>query len=119
MSSILIFVIAILVMVVAIARWKIHPFIAIIAAALFLAMVLGVPLKTIPDVIGKGFSSIFTGICLVIIFGTIIGTVLEKTSAALSMAKAVDRVVRQQIFIFSNFTVPSSHYYGYVVLYFA
>lgn len=93
MSSIFIFVIAILIMVVAIARWKIHPFLAIIATALLLAVVLGVPLKSIPDVIGKGFSSIFTGIGLVIIFGTIIGTVLEKTDAALSMARAVERVV--------------------------
>ena len=80
-------------MVVAIARWKIHPFLAIIATALLLAVVLGVPLKSIPDVIGKGFSSIFTGIGLVIIFGTIIGTVLEKTGAALSMARGVERVV--------------------------
>lgn len=93
MSTIVIFIIAILIMVVAIARWKIHPFLAIIATALLLAVVLGVPLKTIPDVIGKGFSSIFTGIGLVIIFGTIIGTVLEKTGGALSMARGVEKVV--------------------------
>ena len=80
-------------MVLAIARWKIHPFLAIIATALVLAVVLGVPLKTIPDVIGRGFSSIFTGIGLVIIFGTIIGTVLEKTGAAVAMARGVERVV--------------------------
>lgn len=92
-SSITIFVIAILIMVVAIARWKIHPFLAILATALLLAVVLGVPLKSIPDTIGKGFSSIFTGIGLVIIFGTIIGTVLEKTGAALAMARGVERVV--------------------------
>ncbi len=96
MSSIFIFVIAVLLMVVAIARWKIHPFLAIIATALLLAVALGVPLKSIPDVIGKGFSSIFTGIGLVIIFGTIIGAVLEKTGAALSMARAVERVVGQR-----------------------
>ena len=93
MSTLLIFILAILLMIVAISRWKIHPFIAIIATALLLAMVLGVPLKSIPDVIGKGFSGIFTGIGLVIIFGTIIGTVLEKTGAALSMARGVERVV--------------------------
>ena len=80
-------------MVIAIARWKIHPFLAIIATALVLAVILGIPLKTIPDTIGKGFSSIFTGIGLVIIFGTMIGSVLEKTGAALAMAKAVERVV--------------------------
>ncbi len=93
MSTILIFIVAILIMVFAISRWKIHPFLAIIATALLLAVALGVPLKTIPDVIGKGFSSIFTGIGLVIIFGTIIGTVLEKTGAAVAMARGVERVV--------------------------
>jgi len=96
MPSIFIFVLSILIMVVAIARWKIHPFIAIISTALLLAVVLGVPLKSIPDVIGRGFSSIFTGIGLVIIFGTIIGTVLQKTGAALAMARAVERVVGQR-----------------------
>ena len=93
MSTLLIFILAILLMVLAIARWKIHPFLAIIATALVLAVVLGVPLKTIPDVVGRGFSSIFTGIGLVIIFGTIIGTVLEKTGAAVAMARGVERVV--------------------------
>ena len=93
MSTLFVFIIAILIMVVAIARWKIHPFLAILATALLLAIVLGVPLNSIPDVVGKGFSSIFTGIGLVIIFGTIIGTVLEKTGAALSMARGVERVV--------------------------
>lgn len=92
-SSISIFVIAILLMVVAIARWKIHPFIAILATALLLAIALGVPLQSIPDTIGKGFSSIFTGIGLVIIFGTIIGTVLETTGAAVALAHGVERFV--------------------------
>lgn len=93
MTTLIVFVIAIAFMVIAIARWKIHPFLAIIATALVLAVILGIPLKTIPDTIGKGFSSIFTGIGLVIIFGTMIGSVLEKTGAALAMAKAVERVV--------------------------
>ena len=93
MSTLIVFALAILLMVIAIARWKIHPFLAIIATALVLAVVLGIPLKTIPDTIGKGFSSIFTGIGLVIIFGTMIGSVLEKTGAALAMAKGVERVV--------------------------
>lgn len=82
-------------MVVAIARWKIHPFLAILATALLLAVALGMPLETIPNTIAEGVSSIFKGLCigLVIIFGTIIGTVLEKTGAAVSMARAVERVV--------------------------
>lgn len=80
-------------MVVAIARWKIHPFLAILATALLLAVAMRMPLSSVPDTIGKGFSSIFTSIGLVIIFGTIIGTVLEKTGAAVALANGIERVV--------------------------
>ena len=88
-----VFVVAIVLMVVAIARFKIHPFLSILGTALLLAVVLGIPLNAIPDVLGKGFSSIFTGIGLVIIFGTLIGSVLEHTGGALALAGAVECVV--------------------------
>ena len=80
-------------MVVAIARFKVHPFLAILGAALLLAALLGVPFADIPDVIGKGFGGVFSGIALVIIFGTLIGSVLERTGGAVALARAVERVV--------------------------
>ena len=80
-------------MVVAIARFKVHPFLAILGTALLLAVLLGVPFADIPDVIGKGFGSVASGIALVIIFGTLIGSVLERTSGAVALARAVERVV--------------------------
>ena len=80
-------------MVVAIARWKVHPFLAILGTALLLAVLLGVPFADIPDVIGKGFGGVFSGIALVIIFGTLIGSVLEHTGGAVALARAVERVV--------------------------
>ena len=90
---IIIFLVAIVAMVVAIARFGVHPFISILVTALVLAFVLGIPLETLPDTVGRGFSSIFTGIGLVIIFGTIIGSILDKTGAAVAMARAVERTV--------------------------
>ena len=90
---IIIFLVAIVAMVVAIARFGVHPFISILVTALVLAFALGIPVETLPDTVGRGFSSIFTGIGLVIIFGTIIGTVLDKTGAAVAMARAVERTV--------------------------
>ena len=93
MTTIIIFLAAIILMVLAIARWKIHPFLAIIATALVLAVALGLPLSDIPDVVGKGFSSIFSGIGLVIIFGTLVGAVLETTGAAVAMARAIERTI--------------------------
>ena len=84
---------AIALMIVAIARFKIHPFLSILGTALLLAILLGIPLVKISDVLGKGFSSIFTGIGLVIIFGTLIGSILERTGGAVALARAVERVV--------------------------
>lgn len=92
-GTILLFGAAIALMIVAIARFKIHPFLSILGTALLLAILLGIPLVKIPDVLGKGFSSIFTGIGLVIIFGTLIGSILERTGGAVALARAVERVV--------------------------
>ena len=91
--ALLIFAAAIILMVVAIARWTVHPFLAILGTAILLAVLLGVPFADIPDVIGKGFGGIFSGIALVIIFGTLIGSVLEHTGGAVALARAVERVV--------------------------
>ena len=93
LAMLLIFVVAIVCMVVAIARFGVHPFISILVTALVLALALGIPLQTLPDTVGRGFSAIFTGIGLVIIFGTLIGTILDKTGAAIAMAWAVDRTI--------------------------
>ena len=92
-GTLLIFAAAIILMVVAIARWKIHPFLAILGTAILLAALLGVPFADIPDVIGKGFGGVSSGIALVIIFGTLIGSVLERTGGAVALARAVERVV--------------------------
>ena len=92
-STFLVFAAAIILMVVAIARFKVHPFLAILGTAILLAALLGVPFADIPDVIGKGFGGVFNGIALVIIFGTLIGSVLEHTGGAVALARAVERVV--------------------------
>lgn len=104
-ALIIAFVIAIIVMIVAISKLKIHPFLAIMAISVIFGLVAGIPLvktlaedgKTeiagIADVISSGFSGTFSSIGLVIIFGALIGTLLEKTGAALKMADCVVKVV--------------------------
>lgn len=87
------FVIAVAVMIIAISKFKIHPFLAIMGISLILAILVGIPLKDIPGTIGSGFSGTFTSIGIVIILGALIGTVLEKTGAALKLAEMVVKVV--------------------------
>ena len=98
------FVIAIILMIVAISKFKIHPFISIMTVSLLLGLVAGIPLVYqtgddgtvtlgLANVIGQGFSGTFTSIGIVIILGALIGTILEKTGAALKLADMVIHIV--------------------------
>ena len=87
------FVIAVILMIVAISKFKVHPFLSIMGVSLLLALVAGIPLTDIPGVIGAGFSGTFSSIGIVIILGAFIGSVLEATGAALKLADMVIRLV--------------------------
>ena len=90
------FVLAVVVMIVAISKFKVHPFLAIMAVSLALAVTAGIPLvdTTVDDVkvsgiasvIGAGFSGTFSSIGIVIILGALIGSIMEQTGAALKLA---------------------------------
>ncbi|MGI6699060.1 MAG: GntP family permease [Christensenellales bacterium] len=87
------FAIAVVIMILLISKFKVHAFISIMVVALLFAIVAGIPLKNIPGVIGDGFSATFKSIGIVIILGALVGTLLEKTGAALKMADVVVRLV--------------------------
>ena len=95
-ALIITFIIAIAIMIVAISKWNVNPFLALMGISLLLAIVVGIPLKDIPGTIGSGFSGIFSSIGIVIILGALIGTILEKTGAALKLAEMVVRLVGQK-----------------------
>lgn len=103
-SLIIAFVMSIILMILAISKLKIHPFLAIMGISLILGFVAGVPLldvkvdgvvqkQGLANVIGSGFSGTFTSIGIVIILGALIGTILEKTGAALKLADMVVKLV--------------------------
>lgn len=99
------FVIAIVVMILAISKYKLHPFLAIMGTSLVLAIVVGLPLIDIPAtdttparqgiaaIIGAGFSGTFASIGIVIILGALVGTLLERTGAAVKLADMVVKLV--------------------------
>ena len=92
-ALIIIFAAAIVIMVVAISKWHLHPFIAILLTALIFGIVSGIPLPQMTTLIGSGFSKIFAGIGLVIIFGTLMGTILEQSGAALKIADCIIKLL--------------------------
>ena len=87
------FVIAIILMIVLISKFKVHAFISLMLVSLLLAIVAGIELVQIPTIIGQGFSGTFTSIGIVIILGALVGNLLEKTGAALKMADTVVKLV--------------------------
>ncbi|HIW22016.1 MAG TPA: GntP family permease [Candidatus Dorea intestinavium] len=100
----IVFIVAIIVMILMISKLKIHPFLSILLVSLLLGVIGGIPLvgytkadDTVVDgiatVIGNGFSGTFTSIGIVIIFGAMIGSFLEKTGAALKLADMVVKLV--------------------------
>ena len=95
-TLIIVFALAIVLLIVSISKWGVHPFLAIMGISLVLAISIGLPLETIPATIGKGFSSIFASIGIVIIFGTLIGIILDKTGAAIRLADAIIRIIGEK-----------------------
>ena len=95
-AFLIVFVAAIVLMLLMISKWKIHPFLSIMLVALVLALLAGIPMPQVPKVIGEGFASTFTSIGIVIILGALIGAILEQTGAALTLADAVIRLVGEK-----------------------
>lgn len=86
-------IIAIVGMILLISKAKLHPFITLLLTTYFIGVATKTPVDDIITLIKDGFGSILGSIGIVIIAGTIIGTVLEKTGAALTMANSILKVV--------------------------
>ena len=101
---IFVFIAAIVLMIVMISKFHIHPFISIMCISMVLGLIAGIPIvdqKTadgatvsgLASVIGAGFSGTFSSIGIVIILGALIGSILEQTGAALKLADMVIHLV--------------------------
>ncbi|PKR77086.1 gluconate transporter [Halalkalibacillus sediminis] len=104
------------------AKLNLHPFLSLIIAAFALGIVAGLPLSDVVAAVNDGFGGLMGGIGLVIVFGTIIGVLLEKTGAAYRMAEVVLRIVGQKrpqlamSVIGSIVSIPVFCDSGYVIL---
>ncbi|MEG9883925.1 MAG: GntP family permease [Hyphomicrobiales bacterium] len=83
-------------LVIAISRYKLHPFIVLIGAAFLTAFLSGLPVNDTVTIVEKGFGGVLGGIGLIIIFGTIIGVVLERSGAAVTMARTIVGLVGER-----------------------
>jgi len=80
------FIVAIVVMVLAISKLKLHPFLAIMATAVVFGVVAGIPVAAVPALVGGSFAGIFMNVGLVLIFGALVGITLDAGGGALKIA---------------------------------
>ncbi|GMN09153.1 GntP family permease [Croceitalea sp. MTPC9] len=87
--ELLILLLVIIFIIVATVRYKMHPVLSLVIAAIISGFLLGLKPETIMKTIGEGFGKTLSGIGLVIAFGTIIGVFLEKTGSTKVLANTV------------------------------
>ena len=90
---VVILLLAVIFIVLATSKWKLHPFIALLIAAYGIAISVGMGYNEIASTMTKGFGGILAYIGIVIVLGTIIGVILEKSGAAITMANVILKIV--------------------------
>jgi GntP family gluconate:H+ symporter len=91
--AIMLLVLAVLVLIYATSKMKMNAFVVLISIAFLYGVAIGMPLSTVVQTIKDGFGGTLGAIGIVIISGTIIGIILEKTGAAISITEAILKVV--------------------------
>ena len=77
-------------------RFNLHPFLALLFAAIFFGLLSGMPLSAVATAIQTGFGNTLGSIGILIIAGTIIGVFLEKSGGAFALAERLLRLIGQK-----------------------
>ena len=78
-----------LLLILSISKWKMHPFMALILAGLILGLLMGMDGKETVNVLLNGFGSTLKWIAIVVILGAFIGEVLHDTGGAIRISDKV------------------------------
>jgi GntP family gluconate:H+ symporter len=89
-------VVAVVLIILMTARLNLNAFIALLVVAFLYGIAIGLPLTDVVSKVRSGFGGTLGYIGIVIVAGTIIGTILERTGAALTMTKAILKVVGRE-----------------------
>lgn len=83
----IVFALVIVLMIVLISKCNVNASFGILIAAIILAIALGTPWEEIEPTINSGFAGTIEDVAIVIFLGCTMGTVLEKTGAAVRITK--------------------------------
>lgn len=90
---IIVLIVSIVFIILGTTKLKMHPFIVLLFASYLAGTLAGLPLDKIASTIATGFGNIMAYIGIVIVLGTIIGVILEKSNAAIKLAELVLKLV--------------------------
>ncbi|MFS4454967.1 GntP family permease [Maribacter sp. 2304DJ31-5] len=93
MVQIIALISALAIIILGIAKLKIHPFFVLLLAAIGYGFLTGMDAQLILDSINYGFGDLMSKIGLIIFFGVVIGVVMEKSGGALVMANSILRLI--------------------------
>ncbi|MEO1010769.1 MAG: GntP family permease [Bacteroidota bacterium] len=93
MIPIFLLLLSVLIIILLTVKWKVHPFLSLLAAALFFALFSGMTLDTIVQLVNDGFGITLGKIGIVIVLGVIIGAFLEHSGGAYKLAEVVLKII--------------------------
>lgn len=97
----IVFAIVILGMILLISKFNVHAAIGILLSAIVLAIALKTPWQEIEGTINSGFSGTIKSVGIVIFLGCVLGTVLERTGAAVRITKAMIKLFGEKNIIWA------------------
>ncbi|UCD60847.1 MAG: GntP family permease [Flavobacteriaceae bacterium] len=93
MISILLLLISVVIIVLLTAKLNVHPFLALLGAALFFGLLSGMELDMVVKSINDGFGITLGKIGVVIVLGVIIGAFLEHSGGAFKLAEIILKII--------------------------
>lgn len=85
--------VAVAIIILLTGKYKVNAFLVLIGIAFAYGLAIGIPGLDVVKLVKGGFGGTLTNIGIVIVAGTIMGTILEKTGAALAMTQAILKIV--------------------------
>ena len=84
---------SVIIIIILTTKWNVHPFLSLIVAAMFFALLSGMSYDNIIISINEGFGGTLGNIGLIIVLGVIIGAFLEHSGGAFTLAEFVLKVI--------------------------
>ncbi|MDH5365381.1 MAG: GntP family permease [Cyclobacteriaceae bacterium] len=96
MNILIILLLVVVFIVIAISKFKVHPFIALLLSSVLIGFFIGLDGNEMINKINEGFGNTLSSIGIIIGFGSIVGAFLEKSGGTSAMAKSILKLIGEK-----------------------